>query len=108
MRSPYMDILEAAGVEPKEFELPSKYEAGVAATCVRSLAVSYGMENVQVRLLRHVLFIWIGAAHKLKFMPPPFPKMGPRRKVGRPLGSLGRKGPQRETAGIQTSGEKHG
>lgn len=102
MRSPYMDILEAAGTEPKEFVLPSRYEAGVAATCVRSLGVSYGIKSLQIRLLGRTVFVWIGAAKKIVFMPPPFPKIGPRMRRGP-------KSVQPATvAGFQTSREANG
>lgn len=86
MRSPYMDILEAASAEPKEFILPSRYEAGVAATCVRSLGQSHGVEHLQIRLLGAVLFVWIGRARKINFTPPSLPRIGVKwRGRGRPL-----------------------
>ena len=80
-RSPYMSIIENLGSNPKIYELPSKYEASIAATCVHSLAKTCKITNVRVFRKLNTIIVWQGPEHVIKFDPP-------KRYVGRPLGSF--------------------
>jgi hypothetical protein len=80
-RSPYMSIIENLGSNPKIYDLPSKYEASIAATCVKALAAKRKIMNVRVFRKANTIIVWQGPEHVIKFDPP-------KRYVGRPLGSF--------------------
>ncbi len=89
MRSHYMPILENAGAVPKEWELPNKYEASIAAMCVRQLAKNNGVENLRVKQSQNVITVWIGQERRFKFIPPKR-AVGPYQpRAARPQPSLG-------------------
>lgn len=65
-----MDILEKVTGQPKAVPFATAYDAGIAATCLRSLARKHKVKDLNVRKVKSEILVWRGQMERIEFVMP--------------------------------------